>query len=135
MAKPPRAAKQFNKVAARLAGRRILPLSGLLRHRGRTSGKEYSTPIAVIPTDASFVIALPWGRDTDWVRNVRGAGGCIIRWKGVDYECTDPTFVGQVVALEAAQGLTRRMIRRWTFRHGFLQLSRRTVGEAHAGAS
>jgi deazaflavin-dependent oxidoreductase (nitroreductase family) len=129
MAKPPRAAKQFNKVAVRLAGRRILPPWALLRHRGRMSGTEYAIPVAVIPTDASFVIALPWGRETDWVRNVRAADGCTIRWKGVDYDCTDPTFVGPEVAAAAAHGLTRRVVRRGTFPHGFIQLSRRVAAQ------
>jgi deazaflavin-dependent oxidoreductase (nitroreductase family) len=125
MRKPPRAAKQFNKVAVRLAGRRLLPLWARLRHRGRKSGREYAIPVAVIPTGTTFVIALPWGRETDWVRNVRAAGDCVIRWKGVDYRCTDPTFVDQDVAAAAAHGLTRRVVRRGTFPHGFLQLRRR----------
>lgn len=130
MPKPPRAAKQFNRVAVRLAGRRILPLWGRLRHRGRKSGREYAIPVAVIPTGTTFVIALPWGRETDWVRNVRAAGGCTIRWKGVDYDCTDPAFVGQEVAAAAAHGLTRRVVRRGTFPHGFIQLSRRVAADA-----
>lgn len=127
MAQPPKAAKQFNKVAARLAGRRIIPLWALLRHRGRKSGKAYATPVAVIPTETTFVIALPWGRDTDWVRNIRAADGCSIRWKGVEYECTDPTFVGPEVAVAGARGLTRRIIRRGSFPHGFIQLERRVA--------
>ena len=55
-------------------------------------------PIAVIPTDTTFLIALPWGRGTDWVRNVRAAGECTIRWQGVDYACSEPEFVDQDVA-------------------------------------
>ena len=129
MREPPRAAKQFNKVAVRLAGRRFLPLWALLRHRGRKSGKGYAIPVAPIPTDTTFVIALPWGRETDWVRNVRAAGGCSIRWKGVEYDCTDPTFVDQEVAAATARGLTRRVVRRGAFPHGFLQLGRRVAGQ------
>jgi hypothetical protein len=81
----------------------------------------------VIPTETTFVIALPWGSGTDWVRNVRASGTCAIRWKGVDYECTAPTFVDQEVALEAAHGLTRRMLQRRSFPHGFIQLDRRAA--------
>ena len=98
MAGPPAGAKQFNKVAVRLAGHRILPVWAVLRHTGRSSGKSYATPVAVLPTETTFVIGLPWGRGTDWVRNVRAAGGCTIRWKGHDFTCTDPTFVDQSVA-------------------------------------
>jgi deazaflavin-dependent oxidoreductase (nitroreductase family) len=125
MTGPPRATKQFNKVAIRLAGHRFLPLWAVLRHTGRKSGKEYAVPIAPIPTDTTFVIALPWGRGTDWVRNVRTAGRCTIRWKGVDYECSDPTFVEKDVAVAAAHGFTRRVLQRQAFPHGFMQLTRR----------
>ena len=124
MARPPSAIKLFNKVALRLAGHRFLPLWAVLHHRGRRSGTEYAVPIAVIPTDTTFVIALPWGRRTDWVRNVRAAGGCSVRWRGVSYVCSNPTFVDADVALAAAHGMTRRTLQRRSFPHGFIQLDR-----------
>jgi deazaflavin-dependent oxidoreductase (nitroreductase family) len=127
MAGPPAATKRFNKVAVRLAGHRFFPLWAVLWHRGRKSAKAYSTPVAVIPTEATFIIALPWGRETDWVRNVRAAGRCTIRWKATDYECTDPTFVDKEVALSAARGLTRRALQRRDFPHGFIELNRRAA--------
>jgi deazaflavin-dependent oxidoreductase (nitroreductase family) len=132
MAGPPASAKQFNKVAVRLAGHRFFPLWAVLRHQGRASGKDYSTPIAVIPTPTTFVIGLPWGRGTDWVRNVRAADGCTIRWKGREFTCTDPTFVDKTVALAAAKGLTRRAIERRDMAGGFLQLTRTPAPEHSA---
>ncbi len=128
MAGPPAAAKQFNKVALLLAGRRYVPVWAALHHRGRRSGKAYVVPIAVIATDTSFLIALPWGRGTDWVRNVRAAGECTIRWKGVDYACSEPEFVDQEVARPAASGLTGLMMKRGDFPNGFIQLTRRSLG-------
>src|SRR6476620_5203893 len=127
MAGPPSATKQFNKVAIHLAGHRFFPLWAVLRHRGRKSGNEYAVPIAVIPTATNFIIALPWGRETDWVRNVLMAGRCEMRWKGDDYECTGPTFVDKDKALAAARGMTRRALQRRDFQHGFIQLNRRRV--------
>jgi len=124
MAGPPAAAKHFNKVALLLAGRRFVPVWAALRHRGRRSGREYVVPIAVIPTDTSFLIALPWGRGTDWVRNVRAAGGCTIRWRGVDYACSEPEFVDQSVARAAARGVTAFALARGTFPNGFIRLTR-----------
>ena len=121
---PPAGAKQFNKVAVRLAGHRFFPLWAVLRHRGRKSGKEYTVPVAVIATDKAFIIALPWGRETDWVRNTVAAGRCTIRWKGVDYDCTEPTFVDKDVALAAARGVTSRALKRRDFPHGFIRLAR-----------
>jgi deazaflavin-dependent oxidoreductase (nitroreductase family) len=129
MARPPAFAKQFNRIALPLAGHRFFPLWAVLRHRGRRTGKEYAVPLAVIPTETTFIIALPWGRETDWVRNVRAVGRCTVRWKGADYECTDPTFVDSEVALAAARGMTRRILR-WQgdHPHGFIELTRRPAG-------
>ena len=124
MARPPANVKTFNRVALRLAGRRVLPLWAVLRHRGRRSGTEYVTPVAVIPTATTFVIALPWGRGTDWVRNTRAAGGCAMRWKGREWRCTDPTFVGQDVAIRAAGPVIRRILGRGGPEAGYLQLTR-----------
>jgi deazaflavin-dependent oxidoreductase (nitroreductase family) len=127
-AAPPAAAKQFNKVALLLAGRRFVPLWAALHHRGRRSGKAYVVPVAVTPTDTTFLIALPWGRGTDWVRNVRAAGECTIRWRGHDYACSEPEFVGQEVARAAARGVTAFALNRGDFPHGFIQLTRRSLG-------
>ena len=127
MARPPASALRFNKLAVRLAGHRLIPLWARLSHTGRTSGKPYETPVAVIPTDSTFIIALPWGRGTDWVRNVRAAGGCTIRWRGADYACSEPEFVDQEVARKAARGVTALALRRGTFPEGFIQLGRRRL--------
>ena len=132
MAGPPAAARQFNRLAVRLAGHRLFPLWAVVHHRGRSSGKDYTTPVAVMATPTTFVIALPWGRGTDWVRNLRAANGCTIRWKGREFTCTDPTFVGKEVALAAARGLTRRAVERREVAGGFLQLARTPAPERSA---
>ena len=125
MAGPPAAVKSFNVVAVRLAGHRFFPLWVVLRHRGRKSGTEYAVPLAVTPTPTAFIIALPWGRETDWVRNIQAAGRCTVRWKGAEFECTEPVFVGKDVALAAAGSVMRRILQRQDFPHGFIQLTRR----------
>jgi len=124
MAGAPAAAKYFNKVAVHLAGHRFLPLWAVLRHRGRKTGRQYAIPVAVIPTETTFIIALPWGPDTDWLRNVRAAQGCTIRWKGSEYDCTEPRSVDEDVAVTAARGLTRRALQRLSPKHGLVQLTR-----------
>jgi deazaflavin-dependent oxidoreductase (nitroreductase family) len=75
----------FNPLVLQLAGTRLLPLYGVLQHRGRRSGKAFRTPIVVRPTLDGFIVPMPWGERTDWYRNVRAAGECVIRWKGRDY--------------------------------------------------
>jgi deazaflavin-dependent oxidoreductase (nitroreductase family) len=52
----------------------------IIYHVGRRSGKPYETTIIAIPTAGSFVIALTYGPDVDWFRNVSAAGGCKILW-------------------------------------------------------
>jgi deazaflavin-dependent oxidoreductase (nitroreductase family) len=96
----------------------------VLKHRGRKTGQEYAVPLAVIPTESTFIISLPWGRETDWVRNVLAAGRCTVRWKGTGYECSEPMFVDQEVALAASRGMTRRVLHLKEFPHGFIQLTR-----------
>src|SRR5689334_2336121 len=62
-----------NRVTRPLATR--LPRLGIVVHRGRRTGVEYRTPVNVFRTPGGFNIALTYGRDADWVRNVMAAGG------------------------------------------------------------
>ena len=42
-----------------------------------------------------IVIALTFGNQSDWSRNVRAAGGCSIRVNGRDYRATNPQFISR----------------------------------------
>jgi deazaflavin-dependent oxidoreductase (nitroreductase family) len=55
-------------------------------HRGRTAGLLYRTPVTAFPYRDGFLIALTYGRDVDWVKNVIAEGGCrlIHRGRAVD---------------------------------------------------
>jgi hypothetical protein len=116
-------------VSRRLAGHRFLPLWAVFRHRGRRTGREYAIPVAIRVTDEAFVIALPFGERTQWVRNVLDAGGCAIRWHAADHPATDPAIIGYD---EAAPAFTP--IQRWILSRAgvsrFIRLSR--VSEARA---
>ena len=62
-----------NKLLIRIAGKS----SGhfvILSHEGRKSGKIYKIPIIAEPTDNGFVIALTYGKKTDWCLVERPAG-------------------------------------------------------------
>ncbi|WP_041830750.1 PNPOx family protein [Actinoplanes missouriensis] len=80
-----------------LAGRRWSPWA-VVQHRGRVSGRDLEVPVVVIATPDSFVINLPWGARTNWVRNVLAAGGCTIRWKGSAHPADDPRVLGEAEA-------------------------------------
>jgi len=87
---------RFNRVATnRVLGplSRRLPGFGTVIHQGRRSGKTYRTPVNVFRTPDGFVVALTYGPDTDWVRNVLAAGGCEIETRGQVVKATRPRRV------------------------------------------
>jgi deazaflavin-dependent oxidoreductase (nitroreductase family) len=63
-----------------------LPYFGVVLHRGRVSGRVYRTPVTAFPRGDGFLIALTYGLDVDWVKNVIAADGCrfIHRRRAVD---------------------------------------------------
>jgi F420H(2)-dependent quinone reductase len=66
-----------NRITSRFAAR--LPGFGILTHVGRKSGKVYRTPVNVFRAPEGFLIALTYGRESEWVRNVIAAGGASLR--------------------------------------------------------
>ena len=46
----------------------------VVRHAGRRPGRTYQTPVIAVLYDGSFVIALPYGGRTDWLKNVLSQG-------------------------------------------------------------
>jgi len=84
----------FNPLLARLAGTRLLPVFGLLRHRGRRSGREYVTPVATLGLGEFIVFPLAFGREADWIRNLLAAGRCSLRWRGEEWSLVDPVVIG-----------------------------------------
>jgi deazaflavin-dependent oxidoreductase (nitroreductase family) len=83
----------------------------VVRHVGRTSGREYETPVTAITTDDGFVIALPYGRKTDWLRNVLGSGSATILDQGGTYAVDQPEVVPTIVAEPDLPPGTRRSLR------------------------
>jgi deazaflavin-dependent oxidoreductase (nitroreductase family) len=77
---------QWNKAGLNRVTRHVAPWApglGLVVHRGRRSGRSYQTPVNVFPTERGYIVALTYGAEnTDWVKNVRAAGGCELRTRG-----------------------------------------------------
>ena len=59
-----------------------MPGFGVIVHHGRRSGLRYQTPVNVFSAGNGYVIALTYGPETDWVKNVLAAGGCELRTRG-----------------------------------------------------
>jgi deazaflavin-dependent oxidoreductase (nitroreductase family) len=89
---------RFNPLVARLAGGGRLQSIAMVHHRGRKSGRTYSTPTSARPTSNGFVIAMTFGPESDWVQNVLAAGGCEIDWKGRRYSLVDPEIIDWATA-------------------------------------
>ena len=92
MVLPMRLARFNRHVTNRLSGLIApwMPLFGVLIHRGRKTGRELRTPLNVFPRDGGFVIALTYGPDTDWVKNVLAADGCSLIYRRKRYELRSP---------------------------------------------
>jgi deazaflavin-dependent oxidoreductase (nitroreductase family) len=86
--------RQVNKIGLNKVTRQVapwLPGFGVVVHRGRRSGTAYRTPVNVFPhPPGRYVIALTYGPDTDWVKNVMAAGGCELLTRGRHHELTMP---------------------------------------------
>jgi len=67
--------------------------AGIIDHRGRTSGRSYRTPVSVVSTDDGFLIALPYGTSTQWLRNVLAAGTAELTVEGHTWAVDEPAVV------------------------------------------
>jgi deazaflavin-dependent oxidoreductase (nitroreductase family) len=72
---------------------RRLPGFGVVSHTGRRSRRRYQTPVNVFDAPDGYVIALTYGADSDWVRNVLAAGGCELLTRGRRHDLTSPRIV------------------------------------------
>ena len=80
-----------NPVTRLFAGR--LPWFAILIHVGRRSGRTYEIPINAFRRGGSYVFALTYGSDVDWLKNVQAAGECHIRKRGRIVHLVDPEVI------------------------------------------
>jgi deazaflavin-dependent oxidoreductase (nitroreductase family) len=78
-----------------------LPGFAVLLHVGRRSGRRYRTPVNLfIQPDGRRVIALTYGADSQWVRNVLAAGSVETITRGRHVRLVDPRVLeGEADAL------------------------------------
>lgn len=87
--------KVLNPLIVKLAGRRHFRMAAQVRHVGRRSGRTYTTPVSARRSGDMVMIALTFGNQSDWSRNLRSAGGGSIRIEGQDYQVTQPQFMSR----------------------------------------
>ena len=67
--------------------------TSIVRHVGRRSGRTYETPVVAVEHDDSFLIALPYGERTDWVKNVLASGKATVVTHGRTYAVDQPQVI------------------------------------------
>jgi deazaflavin-dependent oxidoreductase (nitroreductase family) len=80
-----------NRVLGPLAQR--LPGFAVVSHVGRRSGRVYRTPVNLFRAGDRYVIALTYGADTQWVRNVLAAGAVDVETRGRLLHLVEPEIV------------------------------------------
>jgi deazaflavin-dependent oxidoreductase (nitroreductase family) len=92
----------FNPFTRLFAG--VLPGLGLVTHVGRRTGRRYQTPVLVSRRGDLYEVALWYGSDAQWVKNVRAAGGCALRVGGKEVRVTEPElFTGPALSTLVGQ--------------------------------
>lgn len=114
-----------NRLTGLFAG--CVPGFAIVIHRGRRSGRRYRTPVNIFRSKDDFVIALTYGPEADWVRNVMAAGECEVETRGATLHLQDPQIVfdekqtlvpGPVRPILKAAGVTGFMRLKPGFRPG-----------------
>jgi deazaflavin-dependent oxidoreductase (nitroreductase family) len=57
----------------------LLPPWAIILHRGRRSGRSYRTPVLAFRRDQTLIIALLYGEESDWLRNLYAGAGQVVR--------------------------------------------------------
>ena len=92
----PRPLAKFNLVVTnRVLGplARYAPGFAVVSHVGRRSGRTYRTPVGLFKRGDGYTIALMYGADSQWVRNVLAAGGADIETRGRRLHLVGPEVV------------------------------------------
>ena len=80
-----------NRLLGGLATR--LPGFGVVVHTGRRSRRQYRTPVNLFRRGNRVTIALTYGPNSDWVRNVLAEGGCTLESQGRTRRISSPRLV------------------------------------------
>jgi deazaflavin-dependent oxidoreductase (nitroreductase family) len=99
-------------LALRSAGKERSNTS-VVRHVGRRSGRTYQTPVVAAQHDDSFLIALPYGERTDWLKNVLHSGAATIVSHGQTYEVDRPLVLPMAEATGYFRPSEQRMHRQF----------------------
>ncbi len=80
----------------------------VLVHVGRTSGREYLTPLDATPIEGGYLFVPVYGVESDWVRNVLAAGSARLRTGGTEVVVTNPRLIDEETAFALLPDDTER---------------------------
>lgn len=72
---------------------RFAPHMAVVHHRGRVSGREYSSPVLAFHNGDQWIFALTYGSSVDWVKNVVAAGSFELVVHGRTVRLTHPELI------------------------------------------
>lgn len=104
-------ARFVNPATLLVAGRRWMPIVGILHHRGRRTGRAYATPLGMRRSGDSFFMPLTFSAGAAWYQNVVAAGGAAATYMGRRYDLVGPDVVDYAAAASAFPRYER-----WQFR-------------------
>ena len=84
-----------------------VPPLAMIHHRGRRSGRSYRTPVVAFRSTRGFVVPMTYGRDVDWARNLRAAGGGELTQMGRRFKVRNPRIVDGAAAKRHLPALAR----------------------------
>lgn len=85
--------------------------ASIVRHRGRVSGAEYETPVGVVANGDAFLVALPYGSRTQWLRNVLAAGSATLVHEGNTYQVDRPELIAMATVADRFPASDQGMFR------------------------
>jgi deazaflavin-dependent oxidoreductase (nitroreductase family) len=88
-------------------------VNSVICHVGRRSGRAYRTPIVAAAHEDSFLIALPYGERSDWLKNVMAKGSATLITGGRTYEVDQPEVIPMADATGYFQPKEQRLQRRF----------------------
>ena len=109
----PRWVARLNK---RVTNRFLEPIArrfsgfGIVHHVGRSTGRDYQTPVNVFDADGRCLVALTYGPRADWFQNVR-AGPVRLEVRRTVHEVRSVELVGRETAWPYLPALVRIALR------------------------
>ncbi|MFB8280504.1 nitroreductase family deazaflavin-dependent oxidoreductase [Nocardia colli] len=101
----------LNRIMGARAGQKN-SYAAVIRHTGRKSGKQYSTPVGADRVQDGFVIPLGYGTGVDWLQNVLAAGRATLTAEGETRDVTAPEVIDAATALPMLSPKRRRGLER-----------------------